>query len=100
MSADESAPELRLCLVVAGGSAQSRRATANLRALCARHLPPCEVEVLDVYGAPDLAARHGVRAAPTLVRLAPTPVRRIAGDLGDHAAVLRALGLPPPRPAL
>jgi len=31
--------------------------------------------------------------SPMLVRTSPAPVRRIIGDLSDHAQVLHALGL-------
>jgi circadian clock protein KaiB len=89
-----SAAPWRLCLVVAGGNAHSRSAIENLRQLCAHHLPPCEVEVLDIYRDPSLAARYQVVAAPTLLRLSPLPVRRVVGDLADAAAVLCGLGLP------
>jgi circadian clock protein KaiB len=84
--------------VVAGGSLRSRRAVMNLRVLCAHHLPECEVEVADLHHAPVMADAHGVVAVPTLLRLAPLPVRRVVGDLADTQAVLRGLGLVPPPP--
>ena len=43
----------------------------------------------------DAAVRDQVVAAPTLVKLAPLPLRRIIGDLSDEPRVLRALNLPP-----
>ncbi len=33
-------------------------------------------------------------AAPTLLKLAPDPVRRIIGDLSNESRVLRGLDLP------
>jgi circadian clock protein KaiB len=37
----------------------------------------------------------GVVLSPTLVRLAPPPVRRVVGNLSNHEAVLLALGIVP-----
>jgi hypothetical protein len=36
----------------------------------------------------------GVLVAPTLVKLAPGPVRKIIGDLSNREAVLNTLNLP------
>jgi len=91
---DVGPPPWRLCLVVAGGSGRSRRAIENLTAFCAAHLPGgVDVEVVDIYRHPEMAQRYQVIAAPTLVRLAPLPVRRVVGDLSQTAAVLRGLEL-------
>ena len=88
-------PPYRLRLFVAGNSPRSLRTIANLRRLCALHLQGrVEVEVVDIYQQPHLAEQDQVIAAPTLVKLAPPPLRRIVGDLSDEARVLRALDLP------
>ncbi|MDB5468230.1 MAG: putative thioredoxin-like protein, partial [Phenylobacterium sp.] len=42
-----------------------------------------------------LAAEHQIIAAPTLLKLAPEPVRRIIGDLSDNERVLRGLEIQP-----
>lgn len=85
---------VRLRLYVAGTSPRSARTIEGLRRLCGRELGQgYELEVVDLYQQPGLAAEDGVVAAPTLVRLAPLPARRLAGDLGDEGRVLHALGL-------
>jgi circadian clock protein KaiB len=82
----------RLRLVVAGNTARSRRAIANLRRLCAEHLSgQVDVEIIDIYQQPELAEKYQVLVAPTLVKLLPLPVRRIIGDLSEQSRVLRGL---------
>ncbi|WP_407526382.1 circadian clock KaiB family protein [Methylobacterium oryzisoli] len=90
---DETGPYL-LRLFVAGTSARSLRTVETLHGLCGTHLRDrYALEVVDIYQQPDLAQRDGVLAAPTLLRIAPPPARRITGDLSDEGRVLRGLGL-------
>ena len=84
----------KLRLYIAGEAPNSARAAANLAALCREHLPDRhEIEVVDVFREPRRALADGIFMTPTLVRLAPTPVRRIVGTLSQTEAVLIALGL-------
>ncbi|HET6765453.1 MAG TPA: circadian clock KaiB family protein [Longimicrobiaceae bacterium] len=86
---------LRLKLYVAGDTTRSHLAIANLRLLCAElqvQEPDCEV--VDVLQDPDAAESARILTTPTLVRVHPTPPRRVTGDLSDHAAVLQGLSLP------
>jgi circadian clock protein KaiB len=83
-------PVLRL--YVAGESPSSRRAIANLKAICATAFDDrCEVEVLDVLENAERALADGVLVTPTLIRITP-PRRTIVGDLSHRAKVLDALG--------
>ena len=83
-------PVLRL--YVAGDSPSSRRAIANLKAICATVFDDqCEVEVLDVLENAERALADGVLVTPTLIRITP-PRRTIVGDLSQRAKVLDALG--------
>lgn len=84
---------------MAGGTLRSQQAIGNLRRICDAHLMgQVDLEVVDIYQQPELAAQHQVVAAPTLVRLRPLPVRRIIGDLSATERVLRSLDLRPPSP--
>jgi circadian clock protein KaiB len=86
-----------LRLFVAGTSPRSLRTIESLRRLCAARLPDrYRLEVVDIYQQPELAAHDGVLAAPTLVRMAPLPVRKITGDLSSEARVAERLGLQTP----
>ena len=81
-------------LYVAGDAQNSAQARANLSALCKAHLPNRHyIEVVDVFREPRRALADGVFMTPTLVRLAPVPVRRIVGTLSRTETVLQALGL-------
>ena len=83
-------PVLRL--YVAGESPSSRRAIANLKAICATAFDDrCEVEILDVLENAERALADGVLVTPTLIRITP-PRRTIVGDLSQRAKVLDALG--------
>ncbi len=83
-----------LRLFVAGNTPRSQRAIGNLRRLCDEHLGAVVVEIIDIYQQPELAVQDQVVAAPTLVKLAPLPLRRIIGELADEQRVLRAFDLP------
>lgn len=56
-----------------------------------------ELDVVDLRARPDLAAADQVIVAPTVLRLAPPPVRRAVGELSDAGELAVALELPPPR---
>jgi circadian clock protein KaiB len=79
---------------VAGDAHNSAQAVANLTALCLAHLAGRhEIEVVDVFREPQRARADGVFMTPTLMKLAPSPVRRIVGTLSQTEPVLQALGL-------
>lgn len=81
-------------LYVAGDALNSAQARANLSALCRAHLAGRhEIEVVDVFREPKRALADSIFMTPTLVRLAPSPVRRIVGTLSQTQTVLQALGL-------
>ena len=97
---DPAPARYALRLFVAGTTANSLRAIGNLRRICdARLAGRVDLEVVDIYQQPELAERHQVVAAPTLLRLRPLPLRRVIGDLSDERRVLKGLGLPLPRGA-
>jgi circadian clock protein KaiB len=81
-------------LYVADDTMNSAQATANLQALCQSHLSGRhEIEIVDVFKEPQRAILEGIRMTPTLLRLAPLPVRRIVGTLMDTKRVLETLEL-------
>lgn len=89
-------PRYVLRLYVAGSNPRSLRTIGNLRRLCDTFLADkVDLEVVDIYQQPELAEQDQVVAVPTLVKLAPLPLRRIVGDLSNAKGVLHALGLPP-----
>ena len=91
----ETAPIYRLRLFIAGMTPRSQFAIANLQRICDRRLAGrLDLEIIDIYQQPHLAEENQVVAAPTLLKLAPDPVRRILGDLSNESRVLRGLDLP------
>jgi circadian clock protein KaiB len=81
-------------LDVADDTMNSAQAIANLQALCKTHLPNRhEIEIVDVFKEPQRAILEGIRMTPTLLRLAPLPIRRIVGTLVDTHRVMETLGL-------
>jgi circadian clock protein KaiB len=86
---------LRLELYVVGESVRSLTAIANLkRILAANRLEGrYELTIVDVLDQPDVAEAANIVATPTLIRRAPTPVRRMVGDLSPTDVVLSGLGL-------
>jgi circadian clock protein KaiB len=83
-----------LRLYVAGQTAKSLTAFANLKAICEEYLAgKYEIEVVDLLQNPSLAAGHQILAIPTLVRQLPEPIRKIIGDLSNTERVLVGLDL-------
>jgi len=94
-SAAQQAIEFRFRLYVAGDAPNSVLARANLNALCRSHFAGAfEIEVVNVLRERTRALADRVRLTPTLIKLAPGPMKRIVGTLADPRRVLRALGLP------
>ena len=83
-------------LYVAGDAQNSMLAVSNLNSLCRTYLPGRhQIEVVDVFLQPKQALADGILMTPTLVKLSPSPLRRIIGTLSHQQPVLQALGLEP-----
>lgn len=86
--------ELRL--YVAGQTAKSVAACANLARICESHLAgQYRIEIIDLSTNPQLAAGDQIFALPTLVRRLPKPVKKIIGDLSNEDRVLVGLDVRP-----
>lgn len=89
-----TAASWHLRLYVVGQRPRSLAAIMNLKRLCEAHLPgDYEIEVIDLLDHPHLAASDQIVAIPTLVRVAPTPPRKVVGDLSDVDRVVDVLEL-------
>ncbi len=87
-------PEWELRLYVAGQTARSLQAFANLKRICEEHLAgEYRIEVIDLLKNPQLAKGDQILALPTLVRKLPEPVRKIIGDLSNTERVLVGLDI-------
>jgi circadian clock protein KaiB len=93
---DSKEPRWDLKLYVAGQTAKSLLAFANLKRICEEHLGGrYQIEVVDLLKKPELAKGDQIFALPTLVRKLPEPVRKIIGDLSNTERVLVGLDLRP-----
>lgn len=83
-----------LRLYVTGTTSKSIRAITNLRGICEEYLQDrYDLEVIDLYQQPYLAARDQIIAVPTLVKLKPEPLKKIIGDMSNTALVLVGLDI-------
>lgn len=94
MEKKEDIWELRL--YVAGKTARSVTALANLKRYCDEHLrDKYVIEVIDLLVDPQLAEGDQILAIPTLVKKVPEPIRKIIGDLSNEEKVLVGLNIRP-----
>jgi circadian clock protein KaiB len=88
--------EFQLRLYVAGQTAKSIAALANLQRICETHLAgQYAIEVIDLSKTPQFAAGDQILAIPTLVRRLPEPIKKIIGDLSNEHRVLVGLDIEP-----
>lgn len=86
--------QYELRLYVAGQTAKSLAAFANLKRICESHLQgEYRIEVIDLIKTPQLAAGDQILAVPTLVRRLPEPIKKIIGDLSNEERVLVGLDI-------
>ena len=91
----------RFTLYVAGDTARSQQAYADLRRICEERLRgDFAIDVVDVVGEPGAAEEKRILTPPTVVKEEPGPPRRITGDLSDSEKVLAGLGLLPGWPSV
>ncbi len=85
-------PRYAMTLFVTGASHLSLQAVSRVREFCEEELAGnYDLEVVDLYRAPERAKESQIIAAPTLVRDKPSPVRRIIGDMSDRARLRASL---------
>lgn len=83
-----------LRLYVSGMTPRSQTAVAQIRDVCEKHLSGrVDLQVVDIRQHPDEAVAQQIVAAPTLVKFAPPPLRRLVGNLTQRDRVLAGLGI-------
>ena len=84
-----------LRLYVTDATPKSARAIVNARRILEEHLAGSySLEILNIAEHVAQAAEDQIICAPTLLRLAPPPARRIIGDMSDVVRVLKGLDVP------
>ena len=90
----KAGPRYLLRLYITGQTPRSLRSVENLRALCDKHLAGrFDLEVVDIYQQPAMAAAGQIIAAPTLIKSMPLPLRRLVGDFSDQNRVILGLDI-------
>ena len=86
----------QLRLYVTDKSSRSTTALVNLKLFCEKHLKGhYRIKVIDLLKHPKLAKGDQILAVPAVVRLLPSPVRTMIGNLSDTDRVLVGLDLRP-----
>ncbi len=81
-------------LYVAGDSLNSALARTNLNTFCKDQLAGrYEIEIVDVFREPGRALSDSIFLTPTLLKLAPEPVRKIVGTLSHAEILAQVLGI-------
>lgn len=92
---DENVDKWLLRLYIAGKTPKSMSALSNLTRICENYLTNCyEIELIDLLENPHLATEHQIIAIPTLLRISPSPVRKLIGDFSNTERTLTGLDLP------
>lgn len=86
--------KLVLQLYVSGMSPKSMEAIENIKKLCDEHLNETfELEIIDIYKHPEVAAEQHIVFSPSLIKHLPLPKKTLIGNLSDTEKVIKALGI-------
>ncbi len=85
-----------LRLYVTGSTTKSVSAIANIKKICEEYLQGrYDLEIVDIYQQPSLAAGEQIIAVPTLIKKLPAPLRKLIGDMSNIEHILLGLDLKP-----
>ena len=85
-----------LRLYVAGITSKSKQAIENITRICEENLKGrYDLQIIDIYQRPTLAAQEQIIAAPTLIRKLPLPLRKFIGNMARKEKILVGLDLIP-----
>lgn len=91
-SKPEQGRKIVLRLFVAGATTRSAQAIEAVRKICSEDLKGmCDLQVIDIYQHPELAAYEQIIAVPTLIKKTPIPLRKFIGDISRRDRILSAL---------
>ncbi len=88
-----------LRLYITGTTPKSLSAISNIKKICEEHLQGrYDLEVVDIYQQPSLAAGEQIIAVPTLIKKLPLPLRKLIGDMSNAEHILLGLDLKAKKP--
>jgi circadian clock protein KaiB len=86
--------KLVLQLYVSGMSPNSMEAIENIKKLCAEYLENSfDLEIIDLYKHPELAAEQQIVFSPSLIKHLPLPKKMLVGTFSDTEKVIKGLGI-------
>lgn len=81
-----------LRLFISSHNDTAEETLSNIHQLLEKRLNhPYTLKVIDVAKNPEQAAIHQILTTPTLIRIAPKPIKRIVGQLDDISRVLKII---------
>ena len=81
-------------LYVSGMSPNSIKAIKNIRSICDEYLQDnFELEIIDIYKNPEMAASQHIVFCPSLIKHLPLPKKVLIGTLAEKEKVIAALGI-------
>ncbi|MCK4870328.1 MAG: circadian clock KaiB family protein [Gammaproteobacteria bacterium] len=88
-------PKYKFILYTAGRTPLSISATKNIKDLLDATLTEAnyQMEIINLLEHPEAAEQYNVYATPTLLKIAPPPIKAITGDLTDQKLLMRKLDL-------
>ena len=85
---------LVLKLYVSGMSPKSMQAIENINRLCKEYLENSfDLEIIDLYKHPELAAEQQIVFSPSLIKRLPLPKKTLVGTFADTEKVIKGLGI-------
>ena len=85
---------LVLKLYVSGMSSKSMQAIENINRLCKEYLENSfDLEIIDLYKHPELAAEQQIVFSPSLIKRLPLPKKTLVGTFADTEKVIKGLGI-------
>jgi circadian clock protein KaiB len=86
--------KLVLQLYVSGMSPKSMEAIENINRLCAEYLENAfDLEIIDLYKHPEIAAEQQIVFSPSLIKRLPLPKKTLVGTFSDSEKVIKGLGI-------
>jgi circadian clock protein KaiB len=86
--------KLILKLYVSGMSPKSMEAIENINRLCAEYPEDSfDLEIIDLYKHPELAAEQQIVFSPSLIKRLPLPKKTLVGTFSDKDKVIKGLGI-------
>ena len=85
--------QYKFILFISGMSTKSSHAIENLRKITEKYFSSIDLQIIDIRTEQQKAVEYQILAVPTLIKIAPGPVRIILGDLSDTEKVLRILDI-------